>query len=82
MELSDGNQGQPLRDRGPYCRRYFLRKFRHTYAARHMQDGIDIRALQGWMGHRDIALTMIYLKRVWNSDIQARLTRGSLAPSA
>ncbi|MGO8950143.1 MAG: hypothetical protein ACLQUY_21300, partial [Ktedonobacterales bacterium] len=25
------------------------------HATRHLQDGIDIRTLQGWMGHRDIA---------------------------
>jgi len=28
------------------------------------QDGIDIRTLQQWMGHRDIASTMVYLKGV------------------
>ncbi|PYY08231.1 MAG: hypothetical protein DMG69_15505 [Acidobacteria bacterium] len=33
-----------------------------TYATRHLQDGIDIRTLQQWMGHRDIASTMVYLK--------------------
>jgi hypothetical protein len=32
------------------------------------------------MGHRDIASTMAYLKGVRNSDIQARLNKGSLAP--
>jgi hypothetical protein len=47
-----------------------------------MQDGIDIRTLQGWMGHRDSASTMIYLKGVRNSDIQARLNGGSLAAFA
>jgi predicted phage terminase large subunit-like protein len=37
----------------PFCSRWFLHKFRHTYATRHLQDGIDIRTLQQWMGHRD-----------------------------
>jgi integrase len=64
---------------GPYCGRWFLHKFRHTYATRHLQDGIDIRTLQQWMGHRDIASTMVYLKGVRNSDIQVRLNKGSLA---
>jgi integrase/recombinase XerD len=64
---------------GPYCRRWFLHKFRHTYATRHLQDGIDIRTLQQWMGHRDIASTMVYLKGVRNKDIQARINKGSLA---
>ena len=67
---------------GPYCTRWFLHKFRHTYATRHLQDGIDIRTLQQWMGHRDIASTMVYLKGVRNSDVQARIDRGSLAAFA
>ena len=67
---------------GPYCTRWFLHKFRHTYATRHLQDGIDIRTLQQWMGHRDIASTMVYLKGVRNSDIQARINRGTLAAFA
>jgi integrase/recombinase XerD len=44
-----------------------------------LQDGIDIRTLQLWMGPRDIASTMVYLKGVRNRDIQARLNKGSLA---
>jgi integrase len=68
--------------KGPYCSRWFLHKFRHTYATRHLQDGIDIRTLQQWMGHSDIASTMVYLKGVRNSDIQARINKGSLAAFA
>lgn len=67
---------------GAYCCRWFLHKFRHTYATRHLQDGIDIRTLQQWMGHRDIASTMVYLKGVRNRDIQARINKGSLAAFA
>jgi integrase len=67
---------------GPYCSRWFLHKFRHTFATRNLQDGIDIRTLQQWMGHRDIASTMVYLKGVRNKDIQARISRGSLAAFA
>jgi integrase len=43
---------------------------------------IDIRTLQQWMGHRDIASTMVYLKGVRNRDIRARLNKGSLAAFA
>jgi integrase/recombinase XerD len=67
---------------GAFCGRWFLHKFRHTYATRHLQDGIDIRTLQQWMGHRDIASTMVYLKGVRNSDVQARINKGSLAAFA
>jgi integrase/recombinase XerD len=66
----------------PYCSRWFLHKFRHTYATRHLQDGIDIRTIQQWLGHRDIASTMVYLKGVRNRDVQARLNKGSLAAFA
>jgi integrase/recombinase XerD len=81
-ELSDGTIRINRCASGPFCGRYFLHKFRHTYATRHLQDGIDIRTLQQWMGHRDIASTMVYLKGVRNSDIQARLDKGSLAAFA
>jgi integrase/recombinase XerD len=64
---------------GPYCTRWFLHKFRHTYATRHLQDGIDIRTLQQWMGHRDMASTMVYLKGLRNKDVQARINKGTLA---
>jgi integrase/recombinase XerD len=67
---------------GPYCKRWFLHKFRHTYATRHLQDGIDIRTLQQWMGHRDIASTMVYLKGLRNRDVQGRLDNGTLAAFA
>jgi integrase len=67
---------------GPYRTRWFLHKFRRTYATRHLQDGIDIRTLQQWMGHRDIASTMVYLKGLRNKDVQKRINNGSLAAFA
>jgi len=80
--LEDGTVRINRCSQGPYCTRWFLHKFRHTYATRHLQDGIDIRTLQQWMGHRDIASTMVYLKGARNSDVQARINRGSLAAFA
>jgi integrase/recombinase XerD len=81
-ELQDGTVRINRCSQGPYCTRWFLHKFRHTYATRHLQDGIDIRTLQQWMGHRDIASTMVYLKGLRNSDVQTRINRGSLAAFA
>ena len=81
-KLDDGKVKINRCAEGPYCKRWFLHKFRHTYATRNLQDGIDIRTLQQWMGHRDIASTMVYLKGVRNSDIQAKLNKGSLAAFA
>ena len=80
--LEDGTMKTNRRSDRPFCSRWFLHKFRHTYATRHLQDGIDIRTLQQWMGHRDIASTMVYLKGVRNSDVQARINKGSLAAFA
>ena len=81
-KLADGKVNINRCSEGPYCSRWFLHKFRHTYATRHLQDGIDIRTLQQWLGHRDIASTMVYLKGVRNRDVQARLNKGSLAAFA
>ncbi|HZQ21428.1 MAG TPA: site-specific integrase [Terriglobales bacterium] len=81
-KLKDGTTKVNRCADGPYCGRWFLHKFRHTYATRHLQDGIDIRTLQQWMGHRDIGSTMVYLKGVRNRDIQARINKGSLAAFA
>jgi site-specific recombinase XerD len=56
-----------------------LHKFRHTFATQHLRDGIDIRTLQSWMGHRDIKSTMVYLKGIQSRDALARVNAGSLA---
>lgn len=58
---------------------FFLHKFRHTFATEHLRHGVDIRTLQGWMGHRDIKSTMVYLKGVQSKDAVAKVNAGSLA---
>jgi len=65
--------------RGPYCQRYYLHKFRHTFATEHLRHGIDVRTLQGWMGHRDIQSTMVYLKGIQSKDALEKVNAGSLA---
>lgn len=64
---------------GPYCQRFFLHKFRHTFATEHLRDGVDIRTLQQWMGHRDIQSTMVYLKGIQSKDAHVKVNSGSLA---
>jgi integrase/recombinase XerD len=64
---------------GPFCMRFFLHKFRHTFATEHLRHGVDIRTLQTWLGHRDIQSTMVYLKGVQSKDALAKVNAGSLA---
>jgi integrase/recombinase XerD len=64
---------------GAYCMRFFLHKFRHTYATEHLRHGVDIRTLQLWLGHRDIKSTMVYLKGVQSKDALVKVNGGMLA---
>lgn len=54
---------------GPHCGKWFLHKFRHTFATNQLEEGISIRRLQEWLGHSDIESTMVYLKYVESEDI-------------
>jgi len=64
---------------GPYCMNFFLHKFRHTFATNHLRDGVDIRTVQSWLGHRDIQSTMVYLKGVRSKDAAVKVNSGELA---
>ena len=67
---------------GPHCGRWFLHKFRHTYATTCLESGVSIRTLQEWLGHSDLASTMIYLKYVRRKDIQQLVDNSELAALA
>jgi integrase/recombinase XerD len=67
---------------GPHCGRWFLHKFRHTYATTCLESGVSIRALQEWLGHSDLASTMIYLKYVRRKDIQQLVDNSEMAALA
>ena len=64
---------------GPYCGKWFLHKFRHTFATTNLEAGVSIRRLQGWLGHSDLESTMIYLKFVQRKDIQDLLDNSEMA---
>ncbi|MGO9495085.1 MAG: tyrosine-type recombinase/integrase [Terracidiphilus sp.] len=64
---------------GPYCMNFFLHKFRHTFATNHLRDGVDIRTVQAWLGHRDIKSTMVYLKGIRSKDAAKKVNSGELA---
>jgi integrase/recombinase XerD len=40
----------------------WLHKFRATFATRALWAGVDLRTVQAWMGHTDLASTMRYLR--------------------
>lgn len=68
---------------GEFCSHWFLHKFRHTFATRNLQEHVcDIRSLQLWLGHSDLASTMVYLKAVRNKDVATRVNGSELAAYA
>ena len=64
---------------GPYCKNYFLSKFRHTFAAEHVRNGVDVLTLQIWMGHQDIKSTTFYFEAVQPKDASVQVNEGTLA---
>jgi integrase/recombinase XerD len=60
---------------GPYCREWFLHKFRATFATMHLQSGVDLCTVQHWMGHKDLASTMRYLKPARGKDVADKVNR-------
>jgi integrase/recombinase XerD len=62
--LNCGNcdNGRELCALAPCCDNWYLHKFRATFATMHLRAGVDLRTVQHWMGHKDLASTMRYLK--------------------
>jgi len=48
----------------------WLHKFRATFCTRALRAGVDLRTVQDWMGHKDIASTMRYLKPQRGAKVQ------------
>jgi integrase len=57
------------------CERWFLHKFRSTFATMHLQAGVDLRTVQSWLGHKDLASTMRYLKPARGKEARDRFNR-------
>lgn len=64
---------------GPHCSKWFLHKFRHTFATASLENGVSIRTLQEWLGHSDLETTMVYLKFVNREDIHQLLDSSQMA---
>jgi integrase/recombinase XerD len=52
---------------------WWLHKFRATFATHALQGGIDLRTVQSWMGHTDLASTMRYLRPARGEKVQAQV---------
>jgi len=62
--LNCGHCGKHQRScaKGAYCAHWYLHKFRATFATMHLQNGVDLRTVQLWMGHKDLSSTLRYLQ--------------------
>jgi integrase len=55
------------------CHEYTLHRFRRTYLTTLLRNGIDLRTVQAYAGHKDIASTMRYLTPASGPEAQAKL---------
>jgi hypothetical protein len=52
---------------------FWLHKFRSTFATKCLQNGIDLRTTQSYLGHSDIESTLRYLKPARNSSVRTKM---------
>ena len=55
------------------CERWYLHKFRATFATRCLWAGVDLRTVQQWLGHSDMESTMRYLKPSRSLQVQGKV---------
>jgi integrase/recombinase XerD len=55
------------------CERWWLHKFRATFATTCLQNGLDLKTVQSWLGHSDLQSTMRYLKAARGAAVQAKV---------
>ncbi len=55
------------------CQEWTLHKFRRTYCTTLLRSGLDLRTVQAYMGHADLASTMRYLRPASSQEAQARI---------
>ena len=71
---------------GASCEKFYLHKFRHTFATSHLRSGVDILTVSNWLGHKDVKTTMVYLQALRASKVRQKVNAGlmvtALAPAA
>lgn len=65
--------------KGPYCERWYLHKWRHTFATNMLRSGLDIKTLQVLLGHKNLATTEKYLKALSIDEISDKIEMSTLA---
>jgi integrase/recombinase XerD len=45
----------------PVCEHWYLHRLRKTCATRWQENGIPVRTIQAWLGHKNLETTMLYL---------------------
>jgi integrase len=80
-------EGQPQGDKpkvnrcisGPHCKKWYLHRWRPTFATNMLRSTLDIRSLQIMLGHKNIATTEKYLKDLRLADLRDKVEQSSLA---
>ena len=62
----------------PCCERFYLHKFRATFATMHLQSGVDILTVSKWLGHKELKTTMRYLTAARGEDVRKKVNAGLL----
>lgn len=66
-------QCEGCRSRRRECQQWTLHKFRRTYCTTLLRSGVDLRTVQSYMGHADLASTMRYLRPASSAEAQAKI---------
>lgn len=64
----EGCKGNPSE-----CREWTLHQFRRTFCTTLLRSGLDLRTVQSYMGHADLASTMRYLRPASTAESQAMI---------
>ncbi len=54
-------------------KKFWLHKFRSTFATWHLWAGVDLRTVQQWLGHSDMESTLRYLKPARNQAVRDKV---------
>lgn len=64
---------------GPYCERWTLHKWRHTFATSSLRSGVDVKSLQVLLGHKNLATTEKYLRSLPPVGLRSKIEKSIVA---